>query len=286
MFNLELPGSRRLTLSAPVVMGVLNVTPDSFSDGGRYVDVSGAVAAALRMVVDGATIIDVGGESTRPGAEPVSADDECRRVLPVIEALRQQTDCLVSIDTMKPEVMRAACRAGADIINDVNALRADGAMQAAVQSGAAVCLMHMQGEPRTMQLAPRYDEVVDEVLAFLGERVDACAAAGIPRSRLLIDPGFGFGKRLNDNLDLLAHLPRMASLQLPILVGMSRKGMLGQLTGRGVDERLAAGLAAASIAVLNGALIIRSHDVAATVDAIKVAASVRAAARASSSVTS
>ncbi len=286
MFNLELPGARQLTLSEPVVMGVLNVTPDSFSDGGRHVDVPGAVAAALRMVADGAAIIDVGGESTRPGAEPVPADEECRRVLPVIEALRQQTDCLLSIDTMKPGVMQAACRAGASIINDVNALRADGAIQAAVQSGAAVCLMHMQGEPRTMQLAPRYDEVVDEVLAFLGERVDACVAAGIPRSRLLVDPGFGFGKRLDDNLALLAHLPRLAALQLPVLVGMSRKGMLGQLTGRGVDERLAAGLAAASIAVLNGALIIRSHDVAATVDAIKVAASVRAAARASSSVTS
>ena len=280
MMKLDLPAGRQLDLSSPVVMGVLNVTPDSFSDGGRHDRVDSAVAAALRMIDDGATIIDVGGESTRPGATPVAADEECRRVVPVIEALRRRTDCIISIDTMKAEVMRAACRAGASIINDVNALRSEGALAVAVDSGAAVCLMHMQGEPQTMQLAPSYTNVVDEVTAFLRARIDACLDAGIPHSRLIVDPGFGFGKRLSDNLDLLARLPELAALGLPMLVGMSRKGMLGQLTGRAVGDRLAAGTAVAAIAVLHGASIIRSHDVAATVDAVKVGQAVRAAAQA------
>lgn len=278
--KLELPGGRHIDLSTPVAMAILNVTPDSFSDGGRHDDVASAVDAAMRMIDDGAAIIDIGGESTRPGATPVPADEECRRVLPVIEALRRRTDCPISIDTMKADVMRAACRAGADIINDVNALRSDGALAAAAGSGAAVCLMHMQGEPRTMQLAPSYSNVVDDVVAFLRLRASACLAAGIHRGRLLVDPGFGFGKRLTDNLDLLARLPELAVLELPILVGMSRKGMLGHLTGRSSDERLAAGTAAASIAVMNGAHIVRTHDVAATIDAIKVASAVRTASQA------
>ncbi len=275
--KLDLPGGRQLDLSCPVVMGVLNVTPDSFSDGGRHDDVERAVEVALRMIDDGAAIIDIGGESTRPGATPVSADEECRRVVPVIEALRQRTDCILSIDTMKAAVMREACRAGVSIINDVNALRSEGALEAAANTGAAICLMHMQGDPQTMQLAPSYSSVVEEVIAFLAERVVACVEAGISRGRLLVDPGFGFGKRLADNLDLVAHLSELAALELPILVGMSRKGMLGQMTGRDVDGRLAGGTAAASIAVLNGALIVRTHDVSATVDAVKVGHAVRMA---------
>lgn len=278
--KLDLPDGRHLDLSHPVVMGVLNVTPDSFSDGGRHDQVERAVNAALAMVVEGAAIIDIGGESTRPGAAPVAADEECRRVLPVIDALRRRSDCIISIDTMKADVMREACRAGAVIINDVNALRSDGALAAAAESGAAICLMHMQGNPQTMQLAPSYSAVVDEVLAFLRERIEACLAVGIPRSRLLTDPGFGFGKRLSDNLELLARLPELMVLGVPMLVGMSRKGMLGQLTGREVGERLAAGTAAASIAVLNGARVVRTHDVAATIDAVKVAHAVRSASQA------
>ncbi|MBA4287069.1 MAG: dihydropteroate synthase [Xanthomonadaceae bacterium] len=278
--NIDLPGGRQLDVSEPVVMGVLNVTPDSFSDGGRHVDVSRAIDVALRMIDEGATIIDVGGESTRPGATPVSAEEECRRVLPVIEALRLRSNCIISIDTMKPDVMREACRAGASIINDVNALRSDQALTAAMESGAAVCLMHMQGEPQTMQHSPSYSAVVDEVIGFLRERIAACVTCGIPESRLLIDPGFGFGKRLVDNLDLLACLPALATLGRPILVGMSRKGMLGQLTGRAVDDRLAAGTAVAAIAALHGAKIVRTHDVAATLDAIKVGYAIRAASQA------
>jgi dihydropteroate synthase len=277
--KIQLPRGRWLDVSTPVVMGVLNVTPDSFSDGGRHLDPSHAVDAALRMVVDGAAIIDVGGESTRPGAVPVSPDEECRRVVPIIEALRGMTDVAISIDTRNPEVMTAACRVGADLINDVNALSTDGALAAATESGAAVCLMHMQGTPSTMQVGPVYGDVVSEVLDFLRRRVQVCAAAGIPRRRLLIDPGFGFGKRFEDNLALLADLRRFDELGLPLLVGMSRKGMLGQLTGRAIQDRLAAGTAAAAIAVLGGAAIIRSHDVAATVDAIRVAQAVQQAAQ-------
>ena len=278
--KLDLPDGRQLDLSHPVVMGVLNVTPDSFSDGGRHDQVESTVDAALAMVGEGAAIIDIGGESTRPGAAPVAADEECRRVIPVIDALRRRSDCIISIDTMKADVMREACLAGAAIINDVNALRSDGALAAAAESGAAICLMHMQGNPQTMQLAPSYSAVVDEVLAFLRERIEACLAVGISRSRLLTDPGFGFGKRLSDNLELLARLPELMVLGVPMLVGMSRKGMLGQLTGREVGERLAAGTAAASIAVLNGARVIRTHDVAATIDAVKVAHAVRSASQA------
>ncbi len=277
---LELPRGRYLDLATPVVMGVLNTTPDSFSDGGRHLDLECAVATAHRMLDDGAAIVDVGGESTRPGAEPVSATEECDRVLPLIERLCRERDCIVSIDTMKPEVMRAACRAGAGLINDVLALQAPGALEVAADEQAAVCLMHMQGEPRTMQRAPAYTSVVDEVVGFLDARVAACRAKGISSNRLLIDPGFGFGKTLANNLELLALLPRFAVLGLPVLVGMSRKGMLGQITGRSVSERVPAGLAAATLAVWNGARIVRTHDVAATVDAVKVAVAVREAAQA------
>ncbi|MDP3295314.1 MAG: dihydropteroate synthase [Nevskia sp.] len=261
-------------------MGVLNITPDSFSDGGRHIGIAAALAAAHRMLDEGATIIDIGGESTRPGADQVSVTEECDRVLPLIERLCAERDCIVSIDTMKPAVMQAACRAGAAIINDVNALQAPGAIEIAAAEQAAVCLMHMQGEPRTMQLAPTYCSVIDEVSSFLESRVAACVVQGIPAARLLIDPGFGFGKTLAHNLELLAHLPRFQLLRLPILVGMSRKGMLGEITGRAVAERTAAGLAAATLAVCNGASLVRTHDVAATVDALKVADAVRRAAQA------
>lgn len=280
--KIELPRGRWLDVSTPLVMGVLNLTPDSFSDGGRHSDLHRGVSAALQMVADGAGIIDIGGESTRPGAEPVSIDEELRRVLPVIEALRERTDIAISIDTRNPAVMRAACLAGADLINDINGLRSPGAIEAVFDTGAAACLMHMQGEPQTMQVAPTYADPLTEVLDFLRERVEACVAAGIAHSRLLVDPGFGFGKRIEDNLVLLAALARFQSLGLPVLVGLSRKGMLGQLTGRSVADRLAAGTAAAAIAVLQGAAIVRSHDVAATVDAIRIAQAVRQAAQTSS----
>jgi dihydropteroate synthase len=269
--------TRSLDLSRPVVMGVLNVTPDSFSDGGRFAGLDRATAHALSMAEAGAAIIDIGGESTRPGAEPVPAEAELARVIPVIERLAAAGAPPVSVDTTKPEVMRAAARAGAEIINDVMALRAPGALEAAAESGCAVCLMHMQGEPRTMQQAPRYGDVVTEVCDFLAARVEACVAAGIGRDRLMVDPGFGFGKTLQHNLLLMRHLERIAGLGVPVLVGVSRKSMIGALTGRPVEERLAGGLALASLAVRAGAAVIRSHDVAATRDALDVTAAVMAA---------
>jgi dihydropteroate synthase len=268
---------RTLDLSAPVVMGVLNVTPDSFSDGGRHTTVESALARARAMAAEGAAIVDVGGESTRPGAQPVPEAEELARVVPVVEALARELPCAVSVDTCKPAVMRAACAAGAGLINDVMALRAPGALEAARDTGAAVCLMHMQGEPRTMQQAPVYADVVEEVAGFLGERVRACLAAGIPRERLLVDPGFGFGKTLAHNLELLANLDVLAEAGLPLLVGVSRKSMLGALTGQPVESRLHAGLAAAVLAAWQGVRVIRTHDVRATMDALKVAAAVAAA---------
>jgi dihydropteroate synthase len=258
-------------------MGVLNVTPDSFSDGGRFAAVDAALAHARTLVAEGARIVDVGGESTRPGAEPVTEEQELARVLPVIERIRAELDCIVSIDTAKPGVMRAACAAGAELINDVMALRAPGALEAARASGAAVCLMHMQGEPRTMQQSPAYLDVVEEVAAFLRERAEACIAAGIVRERLVLDPGFGFGKTLQHNLELLGGIDVIVELGLPVLVGASRKSMFGQLLGRPVGEREAGGLAAAAIAAWQGARIVRTHDVRATMDALKVTAAVRAA---------
>lgn len=264
-------GSRDLDLSRPVIMGVLNVTPNSFSDGGRFNELSAALAQAEQLVRDGAAIVDIGGESTRPGAEPVPLQQELDRVMPVVEALAGRIDAVISIDTLKPQVMRAAEAAGAGLINDVMGLRGPGALEAAAGGRAAICLMHMQGEPRTMQANPHYDDVVTEVEAFLAQRVQACLQAGIGRQRLCVDPGFGFGKTLGHNLALLAALPRLCAAGVPVLAGLSRKSMLGQLTGRPVDQRLAASVAAATAAVLGGARLIRAHDVAATRDAVEVA---------------
>jgi dihydropteroate synthase len=251
-------------------MGVVNLTPDSFSDGGRYLQPEQALERALALVADGAALIDLGGESTRPGAEPVPLDEELRRVIPLLQRLRPLTRAAISVDTSKPEVMRAAARAGADLINDVNALRAPGALAAAAESGCAVCLMHMQGEPRTMQSAPHYTDVVGEVRAFLAARVDACRAAGIDDARIVLDPGFGFGKTLEHNLALVRRLREVRVGELPILTGLSRKSMIGALTGKPPGERVYGSVAAALIAAQSGANILRVHDVAATVDALKV----------------
>jgi dihydropteroate synthase len=252
-------------------MGVLNVTPDSFSDGGEYLDLAAALRRAELMVEQGAAIIDVGGESTRPGAAPVGAQDEIRRVVPVIAAIAARLPVPVSVDTSKPEVMSAAVAAGAGLINDVRALQRPGALEAAADLGVPVCLMHMQGEPDTMQQGPAYGDVVAEVAAFLVARMAACMAAGIPAGRILLDPGFGFGKTLTHNLTLLARLRDIAALGPPLLVGLSRKSMLGAITGRPVTERLAGSLAAALLAVDRGAVLVRAHDVAETVDALAVA---------------
>jgi dihydropteroate synthase len=267
---------RTLDLTQPVVMGVLNVTPDSFSDAGRFASVDAAVEAGLRMAAEGAALIDVGGESTRPGAQPVPLEDELRRVLPVIERLRAATTAVISVDTSKPEVMRAAAAAGAGFINDVRALREPGAVEAAAASGCGLCLMHMQGEPRTMQVAPRYTDVVGEVRSFLAARVAACRSAGIEAARLTVDPGFGFGKNLVHNLTLLRHLAELAVDGTPLLVGLSRKSTVGTLTGRPPAERVYGSVALAVLAALKGARIVRVHDVAATVDALKVTAAVQA----------
>jgi dihydropteroate synthase len=267
-------GDRRLDLARPVVMGVLNVTPDSFSDGGRFLEPQAAFAQAERMVAEGAAIIDIGGESTRPGAQDVPVEEELRRTLPIIERLAGRTTAIISIDTSKPEVIAAAVAAGAQLINDVRALRAPGALAAAAASGAAVCLMHLQGEPRTMQVNPHYTDVVTEVRAFLAARVQACESAGIERARLAVDPGFGFGKTAAHSLALLRSLRALTELGLPLLVGLSRKSLLAQLTGRDSPERLAGSVALAAIAVLHGASIVRAHDVAATVDALRVARAV------------
>ncbi len=255
-------------MSASVVMGVLNVTPDSFSDGGRFIQRDAALRQAQRMLDDGAAIIDVGGESTRPGAAPVSCQQECDRVLPVVEALVRELGALVSVDTSTAEVMREAAGLGAGLINDVRALRRPGALEAAAATGLPVCLMHMQGEPGTMQEAPRYADVVDEVADFLAARMAAAEAAGIPADRLLLDPGFGFGKTDAHNLRLLAKLPRFGDLGRPLLVGLSRKSMIGRITGRPVEERLAGSISLALMAAERGAHILRVHDVRETVDAL------------------
>jgi dihydropteroate synthase len=265
-------GRHLLELDAPVVMGILNVTPDSFSDGGRYFGLPEALARAERLAEEGAAIIDVGGESTRPGAVPVAVDEELRRVIPVVERLAESLGVPVSVDTRTPAVMRASIAAGASLINDVTALRAPGALEAVAASRAGVCLMHMQGEPQTMQNEPRYDDVVGDVRDFLRERVAACVAAGIVRTRLVIDPGFGFGKALTHNLQLLRGLQVLAAEGLPVLAGLSRKRMIGALTGRAEGDRLAGSVALAVIAALNGARIIRAHDVRETVDALKIVA--------------
>ncbi|MDH5436064.1 MAG: dihydropteroate synthase [Gammaproteobacteria bacterium] len=257
----------------PLVMGVLNVTPDSFSDGGQFDTFTQAVDHVRQMSAAGADIIDIGGESTRPGAAPVSVQQELDRVIPVIEALSQEVT--FSIDTSKPEVMRAAVKAGAGIINDVCALRGEGALQVVAELGVPVCLMHMQGEPRTMQTAPRYTDVVHEIKAFFLERVEACNKAGIQKNNIIIDPGFGFGKTLQHNLLLLKHLKVFVDTGFPVLAGISRKSMFGQLLDLPVDERSAASLAAAVVAVMSGARIIRTHDVKPTVEALKVCYSIQ-----------
>jgi dihydropteroate synthase len=258
-------------------MGILNVTPDSFSDGGDFFCVDAAVRRAEAMVAEGADLIDIGGESTRPGSAGVDAGEELRRVVPVVEALARRLPVPISIDTSKPDVMRAAADAGAGMINDVCALQAAGALSAAAETGLPVCLMHMLGEPRTMQQDPVYADVVSEVAAFLAARIAVCEQAGIPRARLIIDPGFGFGKSLKHNLRLLAQLDDLRSLGAPILAGLSRKSSLGAVVGRPVEGRLAASLTAAVLAVQNGAAIVRVHDVAQTVDALKILAAVSAA---------
>ena len=266
---------RRLVLDRPIVMGVLNVTPDSFSDGGRFIDPEPALEHARQLASEGADLVDIGGESTRPGAAAVSADEEIDRVAPIIERLAATLDVPISIDTSKPAVMRAAVAAGAGMINDVTALTADGSLAVAAELGVPVCLMHMQGTPRTMQSDPQYDDVVDDVFNYLADRVRACEAAGLARERLLIDPGFGFGKTLAHNLSLLSGLERFRELGLPLLVGMSRKSMLGAVTGRTVEDRGTASVAAALMAVERGAQVVRVHDVAATVDALRLWQAVR-----------
>jgi dihydropteroate synthase len=252
------------------VMGILNTTPDSFSDGGLWANPGQALERALTMVGEGADIIDVGGESTRPGADPVSTQQELDRVIPVIEAIVAETGVTVSVDTSKPEVMEAAVTAGAQMINDVLALRQDGALASAARLAVPVCLMHMQGRPRDMQVQPLYGDVVGEVEAFLLERARACEDAGIDRAHILIDPGFGFGKNLEHNIELFRALPRFCGSDYRVLVGVSRKSMLGALTGRPVADRRAASVAAALLAAVHGAAVVRVHDVAQTVDALKV----------------
>lgn len=258
-------------------MGILNVTPDSFSDGGQFARLDAALRHAEAMVSAGATLIDVGGESTRPGALPVSEQEELDRVVPVIEAIRARFDTVISVDTSTPAVITASAAVGAGLINDVRALRRDGALGAAASTGLPVCLMHMRGEPDTMQQAPRYDDILEEVSQFLETQVAACEVAGINRNRLLLDPGFGFGKTLEHNLQLFARMAELRPAGLPLLIGVSRKRMIGDLLGRPIDQRLPGGLALAALAVASGARIIRVHDVAETVDVVRMVEAVRAA---------
>lgn len=268
-------GKHQLDLSSPVVMGILNTTPDSFSDGGTYyqagqLSIDLALKRAEQMLIEGAKIIDVGGESTRPGSAPVTAQQELDRVIPVVEALVKELDALVSVDTSSALVIKESAQQGASLINDVRALERDGALSAAAATGLPVCLMHMQGQPADMQLAPRYSDVIAEVTVFLRQRLAACMAAGISKERILLDPGFGFGKTLAHNLALLRRLPELSVLGCPLLVGLSRKSMLGQLLNRHVGERLPGSLALAMAAAERGAAIIRVHDVAPTVDVLAV----------------
>ena len=262
-------GRFSLTLERPLIMGVVNVTPDSFSDGGRFFGTQQALEHARVLIEEGADILDIGGESSRPGAEPVGLDEELRRVMPVLEQLAQMP-VPVSVDTCKPDVMRRAIAAGAAMVNDINALREPGALEAVAQSQAAVCLMHMQGEPRSMQRDPQYEDVVAEVTAFLAQRVEAAQQAGVARERIVIDPGFGFGKNTGHNLGLLRGLHKIAGLGQPVLVGLSRKSLLGKITGKPIADRVSASVAAALLAVERGAALVRVHDVAATRDALLV----------------
>lgn len=274
MANLKC-GARQLDLSSTQVMGILNVTPDSFSDGGHLynqhsLSLDSALKHAEQMVAEGATIIDIGGESTRPGAEIVSLQEEMDRVLPVLERISAEIDVVTSIDTSSPALMRDAAKLGAGLLNDVRALGRDGALEAAASSGLPVCLMHMQGSPATMQRAPSYSDVVAEVIDFLQQQIQRCIAAGIERSQIVVDPGFGFGKTLEHNLQLLNRLDQLLELGVPILSGTSRKSMIGNLLNRAPDQRLAGGLATVALAVERGARIIRVHDVAATVDVVRM----------------
>jgi dihydropteroate synthase len=275
-------GNRQLDLANPVVMGILNITPDSFSDGGQLFGngsehIDRCLRMAAQMISDGASVLDIGGESTRPGATAVSSAEEMARVLPVIEAIHNHLDIVISVDTSNPELMTEAAKLGAGLINDVRALQREGAVQAAAATGLPVCLMHMQGEPGSMQENPHYADVVADVQGWLLARVEACVSAGIARHNILLDPGFGFGKTLEHNLGLLKHLDQLAALPHPLLVGLSRKSIAGKLTGRPVAERLAASLALAQLALDGGARILRVHDVAATVDMLKVWRAVREA---------
>jgi dihydropteroate synthase len=269
-------GRFRLDLDTPKVMGIINVTPDSFSDGGQFNQVEFAVAHALALIEQGAAVLDIGGESTRPNAMPVPLAEELQRVIPVIEALvARDIPVPISIDTYKPEVMRAAIAAGASIVNDIRGLQEKGALEAVADSHAGVCIMHMQGTPQTMQLEPHYDDVVAEVKQFLREQRDACLTAGIAQQRIMLDPGFGFGKTRAHNIALAKALPQLLDLHCPLLVGLSRKSVLGQMTGNDVDARLHASVAAAVISAMQGAHLLRVHDVKATVEALKVVAALQ-----------
>ena len=270
-------GSRVLDLSHPHVMGILNVTPDSFSDGGRFNTLDSALFHARALVLAGATLVDIGGESTRPGAPAVSEDEELSRVVPVVEAISKELDVIISVDTSSPQVMLESAKVGAGLINDVRALKRPGALEAAAATGLPVCLMHMQGEPGTMQQNPHYEDVVADVIAFLSERVAACEKEGIRRDQLILDPGFGFAKTLEHNLVLFKRMPELFELALPLLVGVSRKSMIGAVLTRPVEERLYGSLALAALAVAKGASIIRVHDVEQTVDVIKMIAAVEQA---------
>ncbi|MBX8566145.1 dihydropteroate synthase [Pseudomonas cichorii] len=278
LYPTRLPcGNRVLDLARTHVMGILNATPDSFSDGGRYSQLDAALRHAEAMVLAGATLIDVGGESTRPGAPPVSPVEELERVAPVVEAIGRELDVIVSVDTSTPEVMLETARLGAGLINDVRSLSRPGALEAAARTGLPVCLMHMLGEPGNMQDDPRYTDLVGEVSAFLQERMTQCAAAGIERERIILDPGFGFAKTLDHNLSLFKHMEVLHSLGRPLLVGVSRKSMIGAVLGRPVGERLYGGLALAALAMAKGARILRVHDVAETADVVRMIAAVESA---------
>lgn len=266
---------RRLDLSRPVVMGIINVTPDSFSDGatlyrGSNLDIERAMTRAREMVASGAAILDIGGESTRPGASPVSVNEEMDRVLPLVARIAAELETVISVDTSTPVLMREAANAGAGLLNDVRALTREGALEAAAAANLPICLMHMQGEPGNMQVAPHYDDVVEDVCEYLQSRIACCERQGIARNRLLLDPGFGFGKSVTHNLQLLRELPRLAAIGLPLVVSLSRKSLIGKLLGREVGQRLPASLALAVLAAQRGAAVIRTHDVAATVDAVSM----------------
>lgn len=268
-------GQYQLNLNRPHVMGIINVTPDSFSDGGQFVSINLAVEQALKLIAEGADILDVGGESTRPGAHPVSLNEELNRVIPVIEALSSVSTVPISIDTYKPEVMRLAIAAGADIVNDIRALQEPDTLDIVANSKAGVCLMHMQGLPQTMQLAPQYDDVVSEVKQFLIDRMNVAISHGIAKNRILLDPGFGFGKTRAHNISLIQQLNKLIDIGQPLLVGLSRKSVLGSITGGDESQRLYASIAASVISAMNGAKIIRVHDVKATVDALKVVTAIQ-----------